>query len=166
MRGDGLRRPPSARRAPAPPPAQSFTSFIIKPLVKPRSKVRGSTILGNLCSVAVLRPLPALITSSMMRGSSPALTPMTIASEVAAMAVADRRLLQSFMVCPAPGFSLMKNTLPITASAGSSASTSARGPDTITASVPLAAPLTPPLTGAVDLHDVALAQRLEDARAP
>jgi hypothetical protein len=125
----------------------SPTSFFINPLVKPRLKVPGSTRRGNLSSVAVLRPLPALITSSMMRGSSPALTPITIASEVAAIAVAERKLLHSFIVCPAPGCSLMKNTLPITFSAGSTAATSARGPDTITASVPFSAPPTPPLTG-------------------
>ena len=41
----------------------------------------------------------------------------------------------------------MKNTLPITSSAGFSRSKSARGPDTITASVPFSAPPTPPLTG-------------------
>ena len=51
------------------------------------------------------------------------------------------------MVCAEPGFSPMKNTLPITSSAGFTASKSARGPDTITASVPFSAPPTPPLTG-------------------
>src|SRR5262245_31348157 len=125
----------------------SFTSLIISPLVKPRSNVRGRMILGNLCSVAVLRPVPALITSSMTRGSSPAFTPITIASAVAAIAVAERKLLASFMVCPSPGCSPMKNTLPNTASAGSTRLTSWRGPDAITASVPLEAPVTPPLTG-------------------
>src|SRR6516165_7205688 len=39
----------------------------------------------------------------MMRGSRPAFTPMTIDSEVAAIAAADSTLLQSFMVWPAPG---------------------------------------------------------------
>src|SRR5215470_2716709 len=125
----------------------SCTSFIIKPLVKPRSNVRGNTTWGNLCSVAVLRPVPALITSSMTRGSSPALTPITIASEVAATAVADRKLLASFIVWPAPGCSLMKNTLPNTCRAGSMAAISACGPDAMTASVPFSAPRTPPLTG-------------------
>ena len=43
---------------------------------------------------------------------------MTTASEVATTAVADNRLLASFMVCAEPGFSPMKNTLPITSSAG------------------------------------------------
>ena len=41
----------------------------------------------------------------------------------------------------------MKNTLPMTPSASFTASKSARGPDTITASVPFSAPPTPPLTG-------------------
>ena len=75
------------------------------------------------------------------------MTPITTASEVATTAVADRKLLASFMVCPEPGFSPMKNTFPITSSAGFIASNSARGPDTITASVPFSAPVTPPLTG-------------------
>ena len=41
----------------------------------------------------------------------------------------------------------MKNTFPITSSAGFTVSQSARGPETITASVPFSAPPTPPLTG-------------------
>ena len=92
-------------------------------------------------------PDPALITSIMTWGSSPDLTPITTASAVAAMAVADKKLLASFMVCPEPGFSPMKNTLPMLSSAGLTASASAFGPDTITASVPFSAPPTPPLTG-------------------
>src|SRR5262245_47276659 len=130
-----------------PSPRQSLRSLVINPTVKPRLKARGSTTRPNLSSVAVLRPVPELITSSMMRGSSPALTPMTIASDVAVMAAAERKLLQSFMVCPAPGRSLMKKVLPIAANAGSMALTSARGPEAINASVPFVAPVTPPLTG-------------------
>ena len=42
----------------------------------------------------------------------------------------------------------MKKNLPITLSAGSTASTSARGPDAITETVPFSAPMTPPETGA------------------
>ena len=72
---------------------------------------------------------------------------MTTASEVAAIAVAERTLLQSFMVCPAPGFSPMKKNLPITDRTGSSAIASSFGPETITASVPFSAPATPPETG-------------------
>jgi hypothetical protein len=41
----------------------------------------------------------------------------------------------------------MKKVLPMAGSTGAIASTSARGPETISASVPLAAPVTPPLTG-------------------
>ena len=83
-----------------------------------------------------------------MRGLRPAFTPITIDSDVAAVPAADSTLLQSFMVCPAPDRSLMKKNLPITLSAGSTASTSARGPDAMTATVPFAAPRTPPETGA------------------
>ncbi|MET4515593.1 hypothetical protein ABIB81_004920 [Bradyrhizobium sp. I1.7.5] len=41
----------------------------------------------------------------------------------------------------------MKNTFPITSSAGLSSSNSALGPETITARVPFSAPPTPPETG-------------------
>ena len=51
------------------------------------------------------------------------------------------------MVCAEPGFSPMKNTLPMTSSADFTASKSALGPETMTASVPFSAPPTPPLTG-------------------
>jgi hypothetical protein len=70
----------------------------ISSVVKPKSKVRGRMALGNLSCEALLRPLPALITSSITRGSRPAFTPITIASEVIASAVADKRLLASFML--------------------------------------------------------------------
>ncbi len=51
------------------------------------------------------------------------------------------------MVWPMPGRSPMKNTLPMCTSAGFAISKSARGPETITASVPFLAPPMPPLTG-------------------
>ncbi len=66
--------------------------------MKPKSNVRGRIAFGNLSCDALLRPLPALITSIMVAASSPDLTPSTIASEVAASAVAESRLLASFMV--------------------------------------------------------------------
>ena len=97
--------------------------------------------------LAVFMPDPALITSIMTLGSSPDLTPITTASEVATTAVADKKLLASFMVWAEPGFSPIKNTLPMISSAGLTASASAFGPDTITASVPFSAPPTPPETG-------------------
>ncbi len=87
------------------------------------------------------------MTSIITFGSRPALTPMATASEVAAMAVAERKLLASFMVCAMPGLWPITNTLPSTASASLTTSMSACGPDTMTASVPLVAPPTPPLTG-------------------
>ncbi len=62
------------------------------------------------------------MTSIMTAGSSPALTPITTASDVATIAVAERKLFASFIVCAAPGFSPMKNTFPITSSAGFAAS--------------------------------------------
>ena len=51
---------------------------------KTEIKLPGSTQRGNLSAVAVLRPLPALITSSMTAGSSPAFVPITRASDVIA----------------------------------------------------------------------------------
>src|ERR1700730_16426664 len=109
---------------------QSRTSFTINPVANPKSKLRGRIERGNLSRLAVFCPDPALITSIMTLGSSPDLTPITTASEVATIAVADNRLLASFMVCAEPGFSPMKNTLPITSSAGLISSNSALGPDT------------------------------------
>ena len=62
------------------------------------------------------------MTSIITAGSSPALTPIATASAVAAIAVAERKLLASFMVCAMPGFSPMTNTVPNTASASLTAS--------------------------------------------
>ena len=75
-------------------------------------------LANNLSRLAVLMPLPALITSIMMLGSRPAFTPMPTASEVMAMAAADKRLLANFMVCAIPGLSPMKNSLPMFWSTG------------------------------------------------
>ena len=69
---------------------QRRTSFTIKAVAKPKSKVRGSTDFGNLSRLAVFMPEPALMTSIITAGSSPALTPITTASDVATSAVADR----------------------------------------------------------------------------
>src|ERR1700760_3135480 len=82
-------------------------------VVKPKSKLRGNTERGNLSRLAVFMPEPELITSIITFGSSPDFTPITTASEVATIAVADRKLLASFMVWPAPGLVEMKNGLPI-----------------------------------------------------
>ena len=119
----------------------------INPVAKPKSKLRGRIERGNLSRLAVFMPEPALMTSIMTAASSPDLTPMVTASEVATTAVADNRLFASFMVWAEPGLVPMKNTLPMTSSAGLTAAKSARGPDTITARVPFSAPPTPPLTG-------------------
>src|SRR5260370_1386867 len=97
---------------------QSRTSFTISPVAKPKSKVRGRIARGNLSRLAVFMPDPALITSIITAGSRPDLTPITTASEVAATAVPDNRLLASFIVSPYPGCCPVKNTLPITPSAG------------------------------------------------
>ena len=103
---------------------------------------------GNLVSVAELRPVPALITSIISFGSSPALTPMTIASEAIASDVAESRLLASFITCAMPGFSPITKTRPNIASSGFTRSSAAGSPDAMTASVPLLAPAMPPDTGA------------------
>ncbi|MNR00679.1 hypothetical protein D3C85_1164590 [compost metagenome] len=74
----------------------SFKSLRIKALENPLSNVRGSTYLGKRSSVDVLRPDPLLSTVSMTSGSSPALTPNTMASDTIAICVADSTLLISF----------------------------------------------------------------------
>src|SRR3954453_22546857 len=75
-------------------------------------------------------PLPALITSHIRLGSRPALPPIAIPSELAAMPVAERKLLASFMLWARPGRSPQTNTLPNTSSAGRTCSISSFGPDT------------------------------------
>jgi len=64
----------------------------------PASKLPVRTARGNLSAVAVLRPLLALMTSSMIFGLTPAFVPITRASAVMVMAAATRRLLASFTV--------------------------------------------------------------------
>jgi hypothetical protein len=58
----------------------------------------------------------------------------------------------------------MKNTLPITSSAGFATSQSARGPETITASVPFSAPPDAAADGAIDLHDLLRSQQAVNPR--
>src|SRR5690606_37390905 len=79
------------------------TSLYARRAANPMSKVPVSTAFGNLSCVAVLRPDPALMTSSITAGSRPAFTPMAIASDVMATAAADSRLFASFIVWPMPG---------------------------------------------------------------
>jgi len=68
----------------------------------PASKLPVRTARGDLSAVAVLRPLLALLTSSMIFGLTPAFVPITRASAVMVMAAATRRLLASFTVWAAP----------------------------------------------------------------
>ncbi len=74
---------------------------------KPKSNVRGSTARGHLSRVAELAPVPALSTSIIRAGSSPALIASVIASAVVAIADKLSRLLASLATCPAPGVSPM-----------------------------------------------------------
>ncbi len=116
--------------------------------MKPKSNVPGRTACGNLSWVALLRPLPALMISSITFGSTPALTPMASASEVIATAVSDKRLLPSLTTWASPGFSPTKKTLPKVPTMGRATSNRSFGQATMTARVPFLAPLTPPETGA------------------
>ena len=76
------------------------------------------------------------------------MTPSATASAVAAIAVAERKLLASFISWPRPGRPPTWNTRPNTSSSGRTRSSSGAGPATMTASVPGDAPRTPPETGA------------------
>ena len=60
------------------------------------------TMPGKRCSDAHVRPLDALIASRRRSGSSPAATPATMASAVAARLIPFRKLLIAFAVWPAP----------------------------------------------------------------
>ena len=103
---------------------------------------------GNLSCVALFRPLLALMMSRSTFGSSPAFTPITIASEVTTSAEAASRLFASFATCARPAFSPTRNSLPKFLRIGSAMSVAAFGPETMTARVPSLAPFIPPLTGA------------------
>jgi len=126
----------------------SLASLCIRPTEKPKSKRRLSTQRGNLSSVAVLRPLPELMTAIIVSASRPALAPIASASDVMATAVADRMLLTSFIAWPWPGSAPTQNILPMTSTIGRNVSARSFGQATITATVPFSAPVGPPLTGA------------------
>ena len=81
-------------------------------------------------------------------GSTPALTPIASASAAIASEAADIRLLASLTVWPSPGFSPSSYTLPSTSSSGRTRCMAAVGPEAMIASLPDAAPFTPPDTGA------------------
>ena len=124
-------------------------SFAISSMRKPKSKRRLSTGPAAKRSVGKERPEEALSTLTMSSGSSPAFTPMAMASQAAAQVVAASRLLTSFKVCPCPTASPTNTVLePITSSTGRTRSNAARSPDAMTESVPASAPAMPPLTGA------------------
>jgi hypothetical protein len=57
-----------------------------------------------LSSEAELRPEDALTISRIVFMSMPCLVPKSTASEVAASAVAERKLLSTFTAWPCPGF--------------------------------------------------------------
>src|SRR5258708_13662344 len=81
---------------------QSRTSFTINPVAKPKSKLRGRIERGNLSRLAVFCPDPALITSIITLGSSPALTPTTTPSSGATTAGADNTVLARLLVFAQP----------------------------------------------------------------
>ncbi|MNG15113.1 hypothetical protein D3C84_989180 [compost metagenome] len=101
---------------------QRRVSFRDSAVVNPKSNVRGRTARGSLSAVALLRALPALKTSSMTWGSSPAFTPMTSASQETAKAVTETRLFTSFIVWPSPGASPQNSGFPMFLRIGSSSS--------------------------------------------
>ncbi len=108
-----------------------------------------STWVGNLSSVAALRPLEALRTSSIVAMSRPTEAPKATASLVAARAVADRKLLANFRAWAIPGRSPTRRVRSLSpASTGATAAQAATGPAYITDRVRARAPATPPETGA------------------
>src|SRR5262245_25049938 len=124
-------------------------SLAIRVLRNPDAYVPGSTWLTNLSSLAPLRPLDALSTSSTVVMSSPTVAQNATASLVAASAVADRKLFASFSACAIPGSSpTWKRRSLSPSSTGCTASHAAGAPAYMTASVRAFAPATPPDTGA------------------
>ena len=99
----------------------------ISVLRKPDEYVPVSTWLTNLSLVAALWPLDAFSTSSIVAMSRPTDVPNAIASLVAASAVADRKLLASFIACAMPGRSPTWNRRSLRPASTGSASRQASG---------------------------------------
>ena len=147
---DAGHRTAHRRRRARPPHESTYSrrSFAISAVRKPASYVPVSTRLGNLSTVAELRPVEALSTSSITARSSPWARPKASASDVAASAVAERKLLSSFMVWPCPASVPTWKMWPAKASSTARwSSSTAAGPANMSASVPARAPATPPDTG-------------------
>ena len=102
------------------------------------------------------------MTSIITAASSPALTPMATASAVAAMAVAERKLLASFMVCAMPGLSPITKTLPNTRSASFTSSMSALRTRNHHRQRAFGGAADAARHRTVDLHDVLLGQHRRD----
>ena len=77
---------------------------------------RGTIEIYEQLAASELRPDDALTTSTIIGRSSPWCRPNAIASEVAASAVADRKLFSSFMAWPWPGCEPTWKMLPAMAS--------------------------------------------------
>src|SRR3954449_9047349 len=103
---------------------------------------------GNLSVVAELRPVLALSTSIIFAMSRPLAMPKATASDVAANAVADRKLLASFIEWPWRERTPTWKTLPVNDSSNArcAVNTSA-GPLNINEIVAARAPAAPPDTG-------------------
>src|SRR5450432_1617057 len=104
--------------------------------------------LGNLSEVAELRPVDTFSTSTMVAMSSPWATPNATASDVAASAVADKKLLANFIAWPRPARSPTWKTLPVNDCSNARwASSTSTGPANINEIVLARAPAAPPDTG-------------------
>src|SRR5690606_18034216 len=125
------------------------TSFASRPSVKPVEKRRGSTCMGKLISTWKLRPVDALITSTMTAGSRPKRFPTINASAVAANALAATMLLRAFIACPQPRRPTRTSRSPSTRRIGSAvASAASSSVPIMIVSVPVSAFATSPETGA------------------
>ena len=124
------------------------TSFCNSRAVNPRSNVPGMMLAGNLVAVASLRPDEALSTSIMSSRSRPTASPKAMASLVAIIAVADRKLLMTFIAWPWPGSVPTRKGLPTVSRSGRSLSKASSGPANMMETAPATAPGTPPETGA------------------
>ena len=77
---------------------QTLEDNVISAMAKPASKLSVATRLGNLSADAVFCPVETFTTSRMVCMATPWPSPNCTASLVAAIAVADRKLLSSFIV--------------------------------------------------------------------
>src|SRR5471032_1938010 len=104
--------------------------------------------IGLYVSELQQRPVDVLMIPPSTFMSIPSASPSAIASDTPAIVIPSTRLLQIFATCPVPVSPQWTTFLPIADNTGLTCSYALALPPTMNVSVPAAAPLVPPDTGA------------------